>query len=393
MQGLFLDLPPFAPDYSGVASALFELGGIVAIHDGTGCTGNYVCHDEPRFSGSNSAVFTSNLRELDTILGNDEVFLEKLANAASDLQANFIAILGSPAPMVIGTDYHAVARILEKNTGLPVLVFDTKGIDFYDKGQSDAFFTLAQRFVVETPQGREGAAEINIIGATPFDLGSERNLTDLKDLIRSCGFEKIKSWGMGGGFQDLPLTSAAQLNMVINQSGLAAARYLQDKYGTPYVVNLPIGQWAAMTLKDKLLRGMAQEKYETPAPKANGETIMKRALVIHEQVLGNSWRDCLQMDFGIPQVDVASFFRMDEDLLQPNDVHLVEEDDLFDLARKGAYDLIMGDFLFEELLADFTPHYLALSHLAVSSCLYRDDSIQFIGEFGSRFLRKKFLYR
>lgn len=316
----------------------------------------------------------------------------KLANAAGDLRANFIAILGSPAPMVIGTDYRAMAHILEKRTGLPVLVFDTKGIAFYDQGQSDAFLALAKRFVVEIPQEREETAEINIIGATPFDLGSEKHLEDLKDLIRACGYDKITSWGIGGRFQELPLTSAAKLNLVINRSGLAAARYLQEKYGTPYVVKLPIGQWAAMSLHEKLRRGMTGEKYEAPAPKSSGKTDVKRALVIHEQVMGNGWRDCLQMDFGIPQVDVASFFSMDEELLQPNDVHLVEEEDLSALARERAYDLIMGDLLFEEFLADFTPNYLALPHLAVSGCLYKDDSLQFIGAYGSALLQKKLAF-
>ena len=41
MSRLCIDLPPFAPDYSGAASAFFDLGGIIVMHDASGCTGNY----------------------------------------------------------------------------------------------------------------------------------------------------------------------------------------------------------------------------------------------------------------------------------------------------------------------------------------------------------------
>ena len=47
---------PLAPDYSGAASALFDLGGIVVMHDASGCTGNFTGYDEPRWMGSRSAV-------------------------------------------------------------------------------------------------------------------------------------------------------------------------------------------------------------------------------------------------------------------------------------------------------------------------------------------------
>ena len=40
MSKLCIMLPPLAPDYSGAASALFELGGMIVIHDASGCTGN-----------------------------------------------------------------------------------------------------------------------------------------------------------------------------------------------------------------------------------------------------------------------------------------------------------------------------------------------------------------
>ena len=110
MSKLCISLPPFAPDYSGAASALFELGGMIIIHDASGCTGNYTSFDEPRWFGSSSAVYCSGLRHMDAILGNDEKLIKETADAAGSIKPKFIAVLGSPVPTVIGTDLKGVAK-------------------------------------------------------------------------------------------------------------------------------------------------------------------------------------------------------------------------------------------------------------------------------------------
>ena len=45
MRGFYSILPTLSPDFSGVCSTLFELGGILAIHDAGGCTGTYTGYD------------------------------------------------------------------------------------------------------------------------------------------------------------------------------------------------------------------------------------------------------------------------------------------------------------------------------------------------------------
>ena len=61
MAVLSIYLSPFAPDYSGVSSVLFDLHTVTAMHDASGCTGNYTGYDEPRWYGSKSPIFCSGL--------------------------------------------------------------------------------------------------------------------------------------------------------------------------------------------------------------------------------------------------------------------------------------------------------------------------------------------
>ena len=45
----------YTADCSGVASALYELGGMTVIHDASGCNSTYSTHDEPRWTTMPSA--------------------------------------------------------------------------------------------------------------------------------------------------------------------------------------------------------------------------------------------------------------------------------------------------------------------------------------------------
>ena len=118
MRGLRKYLTPFAPDQSGAVSVLYEFGGIIVICDAGGCTGNICGFDEPRWFESKSALFSAGLRDMDAILGRDDRLVAKLADAVTKLDAKFAAIIGTPVPAVIGTDYHALKRMTAKKVDL-----------------------------------------------------------------------------------------------------------------------------------------------------------------------------------------------------------------------------------------------------------------------------------
>ena len=59
MSKLWITLPAYAGDYSGVCSAMYELGGLAVIHDASGCTGNYTGYDEPRWYDAPARTFCS----------------------------------------------------------------------------------------------------------------------------------------------------------------------------------------------------------------------------------------------------------------------------------------------------------------------------------------------
>ncbi len=143
MKGLYRYLSPFSPDQSGAVAVLYELGGIIVILDAGGCAGNICGFDEPRWGHKQSAVYSAGIRDLDAILGRDERTIDKVGGAVEAVgNANFIALIGTPVPAVVGTDLRALARMCEKKFGLPTLPIETYGMEYYDKGAELSYMTL-----------------------------------------------------------------------------------------------------------------------------------------------------------------------------------------------------------------------------------------------------------
>ncbi|MEG1742089.1 MAG: oxidoreductase, partial [Acetivibrio sp.] len=72
MEQVVKKISTYSGDWAGVCSALYELGGMVVIHDASGCNSTYTTFDEPRWSQQNSMFYISGLAEMDAVLGNDE---------------------------------------------------------------------------------------------------------------------------------------------------------------------------------------------------------------------------------------------------------------------------------------------------------------------------------
>ena len=190
MKGLWKYISPFAPDDSGAAAVLYGLNGIVVICDAGGCAGNICGFDEPRwFSGRKSAVFSAGLRDMDAILGRDDRLVEKLCDAAETIDASFAAIIGTPVPAVIGTDYKALKRMAEKKLDMPVITIDTTGMDYYDKGIERAYGALFPAFADKNLKPE--ADTVGILGAVPLELMHPGDIEWISQSLAEEGWKQI----------------------------------------------------------------------------------------------------------------------------------------------------------------------------------------------------------
>lgn len=345
MKGLRKYLTPFAPDQSGAVSVLYELGGILVICDAGGCTGNICGFDEPRWFLHKSALFSAGLRDMDAILGRDDKLVAKLVDAAAQMKADFVAIIGTPVPAVIATDYQALKRMIQKKLDLPVLIVEATGTNLYDKGEEEAYLELFRNFAAE--QLPVEPDRIGVIGVTPQNMSDLKIEEKLKTALGADEEKCICCYGMGAGLAEVKKASAAAKNIVVSPSGLRAAKYLERQFGTPYETAFPL---AEQMLPDMDYTG-------------------KKILVIHQQVTANALRSELsERSGGSADITVGSWFMVKPELSMQGDIHLTEEDEFIELASKG-FDVIIADPVFRNMIPDFEGDFVDMPHFAVSGRL------------------------
>ena len=231
-------LPVYAGDVSGACSALFELDGMVVIHDPSGCNSTYNTHDETRWYDHDSLIFISALMERDAILGNDDKLVRDVVDAAHELHPRFIALCNSPIPFITGTDFAALCRIIERETGIPCLYVRTNGMHDYVVGAGNAFVALSERFVA--PAARTSTRSLNILGVTPLDFCEDGAPAKLRAFACDAGFSVTSCWAMGSTLDELARSAEAHVNLVVSAAGLPLAHALHERFGTPFVVGTPV---------------------------------------------------------------------------------------------------------------------------------------------------------
>lgn len=381
MKGLRKYLTPFAPDQSGAVSVLYELGGMLVICDAGGCTGNVCGFDEPRWFETRSAVFSAGLRDMDAILGRDDRLVAKLADAAEKLDVTFAAVIGTPVPAVIGTDYRALERMLAKKTELPVLTVNTDGMELYDRGEEKAYLVLFGRFAGENVDVEPGNIEktqtaescdgkrngknedvsvdiedrprVGIIGMTPQDVSDLKAAEKIRKLYADQGLRAV-CYGMGDGLDEVRNASLAAKNVVVSPAALKAAQDLQKKFGTPYEIAYP--------LVSELV------------PEVNYQG--KKILIVQQQVIANAVRKEIEKRTGEKEtITTATWFMRKEEILTDlnvdavDDISLKEEDDFISLVEKEGYDVIFADPCMERMIPGFEGVFIPLTHFAVSGKL------------------------
>lgn len=346
MRNLLRFLSPFAPDTSGVVSVLFPQGGLIVVCDAGGCTGNICGFDEPRWFTGRCALFSAALRDMDAILGRDDKLIVKLASAMENADATFSALVGTPVPAVIGTDFRALKRSAERRTGKPCVAISCTGTGYYDSGAQEAYREMVRTFSQDAFPVKEGT--LGILGATPLD----QSLCNSGEMLRKelCS-ESVSQIRLFESPEDFRLASENEKNLVVSPCGVAAAELLKEKFGTPWEIAVP---WLPSELRNSL------------------EYIhKKRVLAIHQQFAANRVRELL------PDCDVTagSFFTMRPEWMKNGDKNFSGEEEFIMSVKQGNYDVIIGDPVLHRAVPDFSGEWIPFIHFAVSGRLEKGEEV------------------
>lgn len=461
MKQVSVTLSTYTADVSGVCSALYELGGMVVIHDPSGCNSTYNTHDEPRWYDMDSLVFISGLSQMDAIMGNDDKFIKDIVRAARELNPKFIALVRTPIPLMTGTDFEGIARVIKKQTGIPVFYFPTTGMQTYVRGAGMALETVARKLVEDIAQHNinkrsrltedtaqyntdkdsemtkspvvnkaqekteHGAAyvssdeikndtgekakhkkyKINILGATPLDFSVNSTIDSIKEFLGKY-FDIISTFAMGSSIEDIQKAGQADVNLVISSVGVPAARVLEERFHTPYVIGTPIRGFENIIV-EKLLETAWNGKSETAYLEVTGkrkkddtgdldnliEDIQKageafraidklasaikesqkgtenKVYIIGEAVTSQSLKAALALKHGIDSTVICPL-ETEPEYIGKNVLLLSSEEEI----KEALFDaqVVIADPIYQTICSE-NMHFIPLPHEAFSGRIYRKE--------------------
>lgn len=374
----------YSADAFGVCSALYELGGLCVMHDASGCNSTYNTHDEPRWYDFDSMVYISGLSEMEAIMGDDQKFIDDIVYTAKELNPNFIAMAGTPIPTMIGTDFKAIANIIEKETNIPTFGFDTTGMHSYVSGAYKAFEALAKRFLKRNDkesraeqkesidkEGREvknTIIKVNILGVTPLDFSINKSVEAMVDLLKENDFEVISTWAMGSSLEYIKNAGDADVNLVVSYSGIGAAKYMYENFNIPYVVGTPFGkEFAKKVIEDlKEVKSTKENKISYDNRKIDKDA---EITIVGESIMSESLAYAISKEKN-KTVNVISSLETDEKLLLEGDKIAMFEDDIEKCLKNSK--IIIADPLFRPI-CPIDSNFISLPHEAFSGRIYRDE--------------------
>ncbi len=419
----------YSADTFGVCSALFELGGMVVIHDPSGCNSTYTTHDEPRWYDHDSMIYVSALNEQNAILGNDERLLAETIETVRQQQPAFVCLIASQIPFMIGTDMQALARIIAQKTGVPAFTLPTNNMHYYAQGAWYAFRHLAEH-ITRATQGQEafwaknyadwqpaktpkdGQLRLNLLGVTPQDFSINGSDTSLRQWAEEHDFYVQSCWAMGSSLAEIEHSTTADVNLVLSYGGLGAAAVMAQACGIPYVVGVPIGAMREVLAQnvqqatDK--HGSSPVCQETtpsapdgsPFPKgtASGYTTYLRhdapspclhnyasacqgasaSLLIGESVYAQSLARALESATG-QHYRVIVPMETDDALLLPDTLRVTDEVDLEPLFQHAG--TIIGDPMYAPIMPK-SARFVSLPHEGFSGRLYEHQIPDLIAPHG-----------
>lgn len=209
-----------------------------------GCMGHtvYARTFLSRMGAQGGKLYSTHIRETDIAMGDTTRLTNAVKEVLEDKNISTIFLLPSTVPEIIGIDLKAIAEELSfENPDITFITFDTGSFNMsLEKGVEKTLLTLAKNLT----QNKEKSEDVtyNIIGscADMYNFNSdcleiERILEKAFNIKKNCVMTSNTS------ITSLRNIAKAHINIVLREEGVSTAKYLEKKYGVPFVYCRPYG--------------------------------------------------------------------------------------------------------------------------------------------------------
>jgi nitrogenase molybdenum-iron protein alpha/beta subunit len=179
-------------------------------------------------------LVSTGLSEQDIVFGGEPALRRALERAAGrDIQAIFV--LSTCIAETIGDD---VGAVCEQEYGIPVIPIPTAGFlgGTFQDGMNNALITIAG-----TADSCAHAPGVNIIGEMNLEYEVEENYAEIARLLGCLGLPVRLRFIHDIPFNRISQMGSAQLNILRNPALVPVGKYLEERFGTPFITSFPHG--------------------------------------------------------------------------------------------------------------------------------------------------------
>ena len=233
---------PTPSDRMGIIWSLLAVQGAIVLEYGPAGTTHY---SMGLYGGLGlrfqNRMFTTHMSEDDVVMGD----VTRLEDAIVELDKSYapkvIFVVASSVTAVIGTDIKGVCRYMQNEVKAKLVVFEQGGFrGDYSIGLAETYKLLVRNLPKNDVAQEAGV--YNIIGASAWRYRMASDIWEVKSLLdEALGLSCNSCLCCDTSVDELEDMGLAQVNIVLGNEGLAAAKYLQEKFGTPYVYAVPCG--------------------------------------------------------------------------------------------------------------------------------------------------------
>lgn len=200
-------------------------------------------------------MYSTHIDETDIALGSTLRLNKTIENILQHQPVKVIFLLPSAVPEVIGTDLKALA--LELGDLYPEIKFIPLafgGFDIYQhRGVEETLKTIVDKIPLDRDQTQK--YRYNIIGSCADLFRFQSDAHEIKRILKGAlNMEPICILSSETAIDAIENMGKAQINLVIRKEGEAAAKVLQKRFGTPYLLERPYGIAGTEEWLDKIIK-------------------------------------------------------------------------------------------------------------------------------------------
>lgn len=207
-------------------------------------------------------LFTTHMSEDDVVMGDVTRLEEALVELDKNYAPKVIFVVASSVTAVIGTDIKGVCRYMQNEVKAKLVAFEQGGFrGDYSVGLAETYKLLVRNLPQKGVAQEKGL--YNIIGASAWRYRMASDIWEVKSLLsEALGLSCNACLCCDTSVEELQAMGKAQVNIVLGNEGLAAAQYLEEKFGTPYVYAAPYGYSGTV----RFLESVGEAIGELPQP-------------------------------------------------------------------------------------------------------------------------------